>query len=79
MQKNKAIAEYRTAISGALEALRGAQRTPIQDHEEFKSQVGRLKQQLAEIERSVDGDQAALPNYPGSTGNGDAKLISIGS
>lgn len=79
IQKNKAMKDYRQAISGALDVLQGAQRTPIEGPEQFKEQVGRLKQQLAEVERIVDLDQDMALKYPGSTGNGDAKLISIGS
>ena len=79
MQKNKAMQDYRSAISGALGVLQGAQRTPIQDPDQFKEQVGKLKQQLAEVERVVELDQDMALKYPGSTGNGDAKLISIGS
>lgn len=76
IQRNKAIEEYRKAIQDTMKVLDGAQRKPIDEQEKFKEHIRQLKQQLSDIENSVEIDQKMATKYPGSTGNGDAKAIS---
>ena len=74
-----AMSQYREAIQGTMKVLDGASRKVIKDPVDFKSHVQKLKEQLTEIENKCEMDVSALQIYPGSTGNGDRKLMTSNS
>jgi hypothetical protein len=61
-----------------MKVLEGAQRTPVEQQDYFHEHLKKLKKQLSEIEQSVEIDKAMASKYPGSTGNGDAKISNAG-